>query len=81
MKAKPPARAALRSAPAPRNPLPSRPRDAERTKAEILKAARDELSECGYNGARVDAVAERAGAYKRLLYHYFGNKDALYLAV
>jgi AcrR family transcriptional regulator len=59
----------------------ARPRDAVRTKAEILKAARDEFSERGFNGARVDAVALRAGANKRLLYHYFGNKEALYTAV
>jgi AcrR family transcriptional regulator len=58
-----------------------RPRDAGRTKATILKAARDEFTEQGFNGARVDAIAERAGANKRLLYHYFGNKEALYLAV
>lgn len=32
-------------------------------------------------GARVDAIAERAQANKRLLYHYFGNKEELYRAV
>jgi len=58
-----------------------RPRDAEKTKASILKAARDEFCAEGFNGARVDAIAERAKANKRLLYHYFGNKEALYLAV
>jgi AcrR family transcriptional regulator len=61
--------------------LPARPRDAEKTKASILKAARDEFCEQGFNGARVDAIADRAKANKRLLYHYFGNKEALYLAV
>jgi len=60
---------------------PARPRDAEKTKASILKAARDEFCEQGFNGARVDAIADRAKANKRLLYHYFGNKEALYLAV
>jgi AcrR family transcriptional regulator len=60
---------------------PVRPRDAERTKATILKAARDEFCEEGFNGARVDAIADRAKANKRLLYHYFGNKEALYQAV
>jgi AcrR family transcriptional regulator len=60
---------------------PVRPRDAERTKATILKAARDEFCEEGFNGARVDAIAARAKANKRLLYHYFGNKEALYEAV
>ena len=58
-----------------------RTRDAERTKAEILKAARDEFCEQGFNGARVDAIAARAKANKRLLYHYYGNKEALYSAV
>lgn len=60
---------------------PVRPRDAEKTKASILKAARDEFCEQGFNGARVDAIADRAKANKRLLYHYFGNKEALYSAV
>ena len=59
----------------------ARSRDAERTKAEILRAARDEFCEQGFNGARVDAIAARAKANKRLLYHYYGNKEALYLAV
>jgi AcrR family transcriptional regulator len=58
-----------------------RPRDAERTKAGILQAAREEFCEEGFNGARVDAIAARAKANKRLLYHYFGNKEALYEAV
>jgi AcrR family transcriptional regulator len=58
-----------------------RPRDAEKTKASILRAARDEFCEQGFNGARVDAIADRAKANKRLLYHYFGNKEALYLGV
>lgn len=65
----------------PRGTEPPRPRDAERTKAAILKAARDEFCTNGFNGARVDAIAARARANKRLLYHYFGNKEALYLAV
>ena len=60
---------------------PKRPRDSARTKAAILKAARDEFCEQGFNGARVDSIAERAKANKRLLYHYFGNKEALYQAV
>ncbi len=53
-------------------------RDPERTAAAILAAAIDEFSENGYGGARIDAIAERAGVNKRMLYHYFGDKDALY---
>lgn len=58
-----------------------RTRDAGRTKQAILKAARDEFCQQGFNGARVDAIAARANANKRLLYHYWGNKEALYSAV
>ena len=35
----------------------------------------------GLAGARVDEIAARAGVNKQLVYHYFGDKDALYLAV
>ncbi len=56
-------------------------RDPERTRAAILAAATAEFAEKGYGGARVDAIAERAGANKRMLYHYFGAKEDLYLAV
>ncbi len=53
-------------------------RDPERTSAAILAAAIDEFSEHGFGGARIDAIAARAGVNKRMLYHYFGDKDALY---
>jgi AcrR family transcriptional regulator len=58
-----------------------RARNSEKTKEDILAAARAEFCEHGLGGARVDAIAERAGANKRLLYHYFGNKEDLYRAV
>jgi AcrR family transcriptional regulator len=56
-------------------------RDAERTRAAILAAATDEFASHGLGGARVDRIAERAGTNKRMLYYYFGDKEALYLAV
>ncbi|MCW5719607.1 MAG: TetR family transcriptional regulator [Devosia sp.] len=58
-----------------------RPRNSAKTKASILAAGRVEFADRGFEGARVDAIAERAGANKRLLYHYFGNKEDLYRAV
>jgi len=58
-----------------------RKRDPERTAAAILAAAVQEFSTRGYEGARVDAIAKRAKINKRMLYHYFGGKDGLYLAV
>jgi len=57
-----------------------RTRDADRTQQEILRAAMAEFSECGLGGARVDSIAERAGINKRLIYYYFGSKEALFLA-
>ena len=51
------------------------------TAQDILLAAREEFCEYGFEGARVDRIATRAAANKRLLYHYFGNKEALYSAV
>jgi AcrR family transcriptional regulator len=56
-------------------------RDPESTSASILAAAVQEFTERGYEGARVDNIAARAGVNKRMLYHYFGNKQALYVAV
>ena len=56
-------------------------RDPERTRAAILEAATREFAENGMGGARVDAIAERAGTNKRMLYHYFGDKEQLYLKV
>jgi len=56
-------------------------RDPDRTRAAILRAATAEFTAKGLSGARVDAIAERAGVNKRMLYHYFGDKQGLYLAV
>ena len=58
-----------------------RQRDADRSRLALLAAARDEFAEHGLGGARVDRIAERAGVDKRLIYHYFENKDSLFLAV
>jgi AcrR family transcriptional regulator len=55
-------------------------RDPERTRARILEAARTEFARRGLGGARVDQIAARAGSNKRMIYYYFGNKEALFLA-
>src|SRR5690349_9705243 len=62
-------------------PRTARPRDAQATKELLLEAATDEFAEFGLAGARIDRIAERAGANKRLLYVYFGDKDALFRTV
>jgi AcrR family transcriptional regulator len=56
-------------------------RDPARNQDRILKAAVAEFARYGLGGARVDRIAARAGANKRMLYYYFGNKDDLFLAV
>jgi AcrR family transcriptional regulator len=58
----------------------SRSRDPERTRQRILDAATEEFARHGLGGARVDRIATRAGANKRMLYYYFGDKDRLFLA-
>lgn len=56
-------------------------RDPKRTERTILLAARKEFSKVGYEGARVDKIAERSKMSKGLIYHYFGSKDDLFIAV
>jgi AcrR family transcriptional regulator len=58
-----------------------RARDPERTRERILESATAEFSARGLGGARVDSIADAAGVNKRMLYHYFGNKEDLFLAV
>lgn len=58
-----------------------RRQDPERTRADILAVAREEFAEHGLAGARVDAIAARTRTTKRMIYYYFGSKEALYLAV
>lgn len=55
-------------------------RDAQRTRRRILEAATAEFARYGLGGARIDRIARRAGANKRMLYYYFGDKDGLFLA-
>ncbi|TNF19025.1 MAG: TetR/AcrR family transcriptional regulator [Rhodobacteraceae bacterium] len=58
-----------------------RARDPERTRALILDAARDEFSDKGLSGGRVNTIAEQAGVNKQLIYYYFKDKERLYGAV
>jgi TetR/AcrR family transcriptional regulator len=56
-------------------------RNPGRTRARILSAALKEFAAKGFAGARVDTIARRANINKRMLYHYFGNKEKLFRAV
>ena len=59
----------------------ARARDAEATRARILAAAKSEFARLGLAGARVDDIAAKAQANKRMIYHYFGSKEDLFRAV
>lgn len=60
---------------------PAKARNADDTRARILAAATEEFSRLGYGGARVDAICKAAHANPRMIYHYFTDKDGLYVAV
>ena len=62
-------------------PAARAPRDAEASRARILAAATAEFARHGLSGARVDRIAARAKANKRMLYYYYGGKESLFLAV
>ncbi|MFZ5673113.1 MAG: TetR/AcrR family transcriptional regulator [Pseudomonadota bacterium] len=58
-----------------------RTRDADATQKRILAAAKREFARLGLGGARVDDIAEKANANKRMIYHYFGSKEDLFKKV
>lgn len=47
----------------------------------IMRSAMSAFAAKGLSGARVADIAIGAKVNKRMLYHYFGNKEALYVAV
>ena len=67
-----PASSRARSAP------PAR-RDAAASREGLTAAAVAQFARKGFAGARVDEIAAAAGVNKQLVYHYFGNKQGLYL--
>lgn len=56
-------------------------RDPASTSARILAAGRAEFAANGYEGARIERIVDEAAVNMRMLYHYYGNKQGLYLAV
>jgi TetR/AcrR family transcriptional regulator len=65
-----------------RSPAPQeRQRDPERTRRLILDAASAEFGAHGYAGARISAIATRAGVNQQLISYYFDGKEGLYQAM
>jgi AcrR family transcriptional regulator len=51
------------------------------TQARLLAAGRRVFAERGYNASSLDLISERAGHTKGALYHHFGSKEGLFLAL
>jgi AcrR family transcriptional regulator len=60
---------------------PSRTNDPARTTADIIEVATREFADKGLAGARIDVIADAMRTSKRMIYYYFGSKEALYVAV
>ena len=54
--------------------------DPTRVREKILKLAIDEFGRIGFEGARVDRIAERCNVSKNMLYYYFKSKEGLFVA-
>lgn len=54
------------------------PRDPAATRQRLVDAAFAEFATHGLAGARVERIVATAGVNKRMLYHYFGNKEGLF---
>jgi TetR/AcrR family transcriptional regulator len=50
-------------------------------RTRILEAARKEFGLKGFAGARVEAIARRAGVNKGLIFYYFESKEGLFRAL
>ena len=57
------------------------PRDPERTRGRLLKAAFKEMHRSGFRSADLNAILAKAGVTKGALYYHFDNKEALGYAV
>lgn len=59
---------------------PVKRRNAAITRQRILDAALKEFAAKGLDAARIEDIAEQAGANRRMAYYYFDSKEGLYLA-
>lgn len=56
-------------------------RNPEKTKGSILDVATNLFAQYGFHGTGLNDICKKARANKRMIYHYYGNKEGLYLAV
>ena len=53
------------------------PRNPEVTQQRLIDTAAEIMATVGIAGLRVDQLAERTRVNKRMIYHYFANKEGL----
>ncbi len=51
----------------------------ERSRREILRAAMEEFGAHGYDAVSMENICARHGISKGMMYHYYSNKDELFL--
>jgi AcrR family transcriptional regulator len=56
-------------------------RDADKTKAALLRAGRMVFADRGFEGARTQEIADRAGVNKAMISYYFDGKQGLFSEV
>ncbi|WP_121066152.1 TetR/AcrR family transcriptional regulator [Chachezhania antarctica] len=61
-------------------PTGPRAKNTAETKERILQSAIAHFARGGLNGARTDAISRDADVGNRMIYHYFGDKEGLYIA-
>jgi AcrR family transcriptional regulator len=52
-----------------------------KSREQLLRAATREFVAHGFAGARISRIVKNAGSNPRMVYHYFGSKSQLYVAV
>ena len=58
-----------------------REQSAQATRETLLKAAIKVFGKQGLTGARVEQISRAAKSHDRMIYYYFGSKEALFVAV
>ena len=54
---------------------------AQTSRDNILRAATKVFAKHGFAGGRIEQISTAAKSYDRMIYYYFGSKEALYIAV
>ena len=55
-------------------------KEPELNRASLLAAASQEFASRGFQGARLELVAQEAGITRAMIYYYFGGREGLYTA-